>query len=429
MIKKSCINMVLIGVFICFMLISCEKTKLSQMDCIDLERTDTATECSNYIVSDKNETINRVVGLVKDGGNGSKAVVYDTDTWEYEIIAVLPNVTPDNYAALSSDNRKLAYTTWDDHYTRRYVKILDIENQETVDYFKDIPVRTEIIKISWIPNSDLLLYIRNDTNYNNFQTIEILDTSSDKITVAAAGEAWLIRTLSDVKSTAEPYYLPGDDTYIEVKYKDYDDISDNEIWNYYLDENDLAEIYEKYGGVREFDFGTILNRMYVEFSAPRCSPDGKYIVYSAKLERTSAPGLHTPLWVASAIWIYDIEKEESHIIYRQEDEGAIGRVDWISSSELCFVTYYEYQGSRDSINYYNIDENEYNILFAYTDEFYNNVTLLPIGQRKISFTSSPKNSFYEESQTYIMDIDSEKLEMINIVFEDKTILLEQFIFY
>lgn len=298
-----------------------------------------------------------------------------------------------------------------------------------MDYFKDIPVRTEIIKLSWIPDSDLLLYIRNDTNYNTLQTIEILDTVTGQIKVVDTGEVWQIRTTWDMTSTAPPFYQPGSDTYLEVKYKDYSDDTDNEIWNYYLDFDDLADIYEKYGGVREFDFSTILNRMYVEFSAPRCSPNGKYIVYSAKLERTSAPGLDTPLWVAAAIWLYDIESEETHIIYKQEDEASIGRVDWINDSELCFVTYYDWQGSRDNINYYSIETGKSEVLFHYSEEHYNNVTLLPIGNQKITFTSSANDCFYYESLTYVIDIGTREVSALNVSYDDKSILLENFIYY
>ncbi len=412
----------------CFLLNSCKNIELKENEYNNSESILSEAESEDNSVGG-GEILNRVVGLVNDGENGSKVLLYDTDTWEYEIVAALPDVTPDNYAALSSNNKKLAYTTWNSDYTKRYVKVYDRDKQETADYLKDIPSRTEIIKISWIPDSDLLLYVKNDTNYNNLQTIEILDTVTGRIKVVDVGEVWQIRTLCDADSTASPFYLPGSNTYLYVKYKDYSDDTDNEIWNYYLDSKDLADIYEKYGGVREFDFSTIGNRMYVEFSTPRCSPNGKYIVYSAKLERTSSPGLHTPFWVASAIWLYNIESGETHIIYKQEDEGAIGRVDWINDSELCFVTCYDYQGSRDNINYYSIESGKSEVLFHYSDENYNNAAMLPIGNQKITFTSSANGSLYSDSLTYVLDIRTKESSVLNVSYNDKSILLENFIYY
>lgn len=92
----------------------------------------TESESESYNdVSAVAEPVGRVVGLLSDGNGGSVAVAYDTDTWEYEVIQELPNVTPDNYAALSADDTKLAYTTWSDSYTIRYVEVLDMQTGET----------------------------------------------------------------------------------------------------------------------------------------------------------------------------------------------------------------------------------------------------------------------------------------------------------
>ena len=60
---------------------------------------------------------NRVVGLVSDGEIGSKAVSFNTETWDY--------------VALSSDSQRLAYTSWDEYYARRYLNVVDIEMGET----------------------------------------------------------------------------------------------------------------------------------------------------------------------------------------------------------------------------------------------------------------------------------------------------------
>lgn len=43
---------------------------------------------------------NCVVGLLSDGKQGSRVVLYDTETWNYRDLLDLPDVTPDNYALL-----------------------------------------------------------------------------------------------------------------------------------------------------------------------------------------------------------------------------------------------------------------------------------------------------------------------------------------
>lgn len=391
---------------------------------------DFATESGN-LTSPSSQTKtqlseNRVVGLVSDGANGSVVVCFDSETWEYTDLISLPEVTPDNFVALSGDNQKLAYTTWDEFFARRYLKIYDFKTAETNDYFKELPYRTEIIKISWMPDNETLLYIRNNTELASFQTIELMNTTTKSITVVDRGEVWRVRVITGLDERAEAHFQPGSQTYLPVKY--IQKASDVDQWNYYLDEEDLRSIYQQYGGVKEFDFSTIQNILYVNFSAPRCSPDGTSIVYSAKLDRTSAPGEHTPLWVTAAIWQYDVETQEKEIIYRQEDGGAIGRVDWASDSELCFVSYYDFQGSRDNINYLDTNNGESSVLFHYTDEFYNNVTLLPVGNGRISFTSSKKDDLYENSRTYIMSVPNGSVSELDIEYEDNPIILEKFVF-
>lgn len=370
---------------------------------------------------------NRVIGLVDDGKEGSKAICYDTETWKSTRIVDLPDVTSDNYAALSSDNRYLAYTIWDKSYVRRYLKVLEMDTGITMTFFQDVPPRTEMIKISWMPDNETLLYIKNDTEISSYQQIEMLNVKTGEMRVAVKGEVWKIRETTDLGTAADDFYLKGSGGQLHSK-RIVEDKNVNEQWNYYLNRDDLEDIYRRYGGTKAFDFGTILNLMNVEFSAPKCSPDGKSMIYSAKLDRNSAPGERTPLWITAAIWQYDIETGKTKIIYTQPDEGSIGRVDWISPTEVCFVSYYDFQGSRDNINYLNLKTGKASILFHYSEEHYNNVTLLPIGDRKISFSSSARDAFYSKSETLILDVDTKKIKKANITFENRTILLENFIY-
>ncbi len=132
--------------------------------------------------------------------------------------------------------------------------------------------------------------------------------------------------------------------------------------------------------------------------------------------------------MCSAIWMYDVKSGRSSIIYSQKDGGAIGRVDWIDDNEICFVSYYDFQGSRDNINYYNAFTKENKTIFPYTDENYNNVTLLPIGNRKITFMTSKKNDIYQNSKTILLDIDSNDFIELGVKLNDEDVLLIKFIF-
>ena len=153
------------------------------------------------------EPVGCVVGLLSDGNGGSVAVAYDTDTWEYEVIQELPDVTPDNYAALSADDTKLAYTTWSDSYTIRYVEVLDMQTGETRAFFDDMEYRNEIIKISWMPDNVSLLYIHNNTN-NFLQTIEYIQTDTGEITRVDTGDAWNVRAVEYADVDVEPFVSP-----------------------------------------------------------------------------------------------------------------------------------------------------------------------------------------------------------------------------
>lgn len=104
-------------------------------------------------------------------------------------------------------------------------------------------------------------------------------------------------------------------------------------------------------------------------------------------------------------------------------------MDRINDSELCFVTYYDYQGCRDNINYYSIESGKSEVLFHYSDENYNNAAMLPIGNQKITFTSSANGSLYSDSLTYVLDIRTKESSVLNLSYNDESMLLENFIYY
>lgn len=376
---------------------------------------------------------NCVAGLLRNSNGGSSFVVYDTETWNPTVLLNLPDVSSRNFSAISSDGNYIAYTKWDQNNQRGYLEIYSFTDGETKSFYQDMPTRHDITKISWLPDNKTLLLVRSDRTVGTYQEIRTLNIETGEENTLVKGEVWRIRTVEDIGTTAKDFYLKGHEIYLKVKEKkpiaSYDPenpINPDEEWNYYLDQNDLNEIYHCYGGVGTFDIEKVINLMYVRLSPPRCSKDGTKILYSALLFRNSAPGSRTPLWMQGAIWVYDVNSGQASIVYSQTDGGAIGRVDWIDDDEICFVSYYDWQGSRDSINYFNLSTKEHRVLFPYTDENYNNVTLLPVGNRKITFTTSKKNDFYENSKTILFDIDTNTYSELNVKFEYKSVLLENF---
>jgi hypothetical protein len=382
------------------------------------DKTDIASSYTN---------IDAVIGLIGDGNGGSKVVAYNTDTWDYATIRNLQDVSPDNYVALSANGEFLAYTTWDEDFVRRYLVCLNIRSGKKESYFLDFPYKNEIIKISWLPDCKTLLYVHRDAQIQSYQQIETLDISTGIVSVLVKGEVWHQAEAVNIGEKSDDFYLKGAGRFLKTK--EIEAIPDtNEQWNIYLTADDFRNIFNEYGGNFEFGFDTPWNFMYVNFSAPKCSPDGKKITYSATLQRSSAPGFMAPLWVCSSVWIYDIDSKTNNILYAQSDNGAIGRVDWIDDSEVCFVSYYDISGGQNNINILDIDTGIAEILFPYTEDNYNNVTLLPLSKRKLTFSSSAKSAIYENSDTYVLDIDTGECIVNNIFFENNKILLEEFIY-
>ncbi len=376
-----------------------------------------------------------VVGLLSDGRRGSRVVLYDTETWNYRDLLDLPDVTPDNYAAVTSDGRYIAYTAWSDSYTCRYLKIFDTQSGETTEYFRDLPARNQIIKISWMPDNETLLFILSDESFGTYQEIRSLNAADGKEQTLVKGGTWRIRTASE-DASEEGIYLKDEERYQPVQeirteiFRNHLTGEESEIeWAYYLTQKDIDRIYQKYGGKGTFDISLVPSMMSVQFAPPRCSPDGTKIIYSAALNRSSAPGEETPLWMTSAIWEYDLKTGNTKIIYTQPDEACIGRVDWMKDGRgLTFVSWYEYQGSRDDICYLDLETEEAAVIFPHTEEHYNNVTLLPADSERVTFTSSAYGESLGDSETYQYDLKSGEVKKVDLQYAGEKAILEQFVY-
>ena len=380
------------------------------------------TACGQSAAEQKaSDYVDCVAGLLPDENEGSELVVYPTDTWVASTVQAFPDVTPDNDAAISQDGRYIAYTTWDDGYVRRYLKVMDTKTGETTDFYRDSPIKTEIIDLSWMPDGNTLLFIVNDASQLCYKEIRTLNVQTQEEQTLVKGELWQAKTVQE-EGDEDPgaYYLPGAQRSINIVKRD------AEGWAYYLTQEDIDRIYQKYGGTGSFAQADSVNFFYVDFSRPRASDDGKTVVYSAKLTRNDAPGEGTPLWMSSAIWTYNMETGENKILYAQPDEGAIGRVDWVDDTTLAYVAYYDFNGGRDSICAYDMKTGTAKEIFPYSEEHYNNVNLLPVGNQKLIFTSVAKQDFYSDSQTMEYNFNTGECTPLDISYQQETVLLSSF---
>lgn len=135
-----------------------------------------------------------VVGLLPNENAGSDLVIYPTETWEPVTVLTLPDVTPDNDAAVSGDGRRIAYTTWDEGYIRRYLKVLDTSTGETRSFYRDTPPKTEVIDLSWMPDHKTLLCVVNDASQLFYKEIRLLDVENGTEETLVRGEVWKIGT-------------------------------------------------------------------------------------------------------------------------------------------------------------------------------------------------------------------------------------------
>lgn len=342
-----------------------------------------------------------VVGLLPNKTAGSDLVIYPTETWDPVTILTLPDVTPDNDAAVSEDGRRIAYTTWDEGYIRRYLKVLDTSTGETHSFYRDTPPKTEVIDLSWMPDHKTLLCVVNDASQLFYKEIRLLDVENGTEETLVRGEVWKIGTSVEDGEEAPAFYLKGAERSVFVQEFE-QDAAGGLAQGYYLTQDEVNQIYQFYGGQGEYDRAEILNYFYVNFSRPRVSEDGRRILYSATLQRNSARGEGTPLWICSAIWCYDLETRQSEILYAQTDGGAIGRVDWVGADRLTFVSYYDFTGGRDSIHLFDCTAGSCETVFPYTENHYNNVTLLPLGQTNSPLPPRPKTRYLNDLRPWSM---------------------------
>lgn len=187
-----------------------------------------------------------MAGLLSNKNGGSRFVIYiRTDTWKPAILLNLQDVSPDNYGAISTDGNYIAYTKWDENNVRRYLEIYSLADGKVKSFYNDMPARNEIIKISWLPDNKTLLFIRNDASIPYYQQIQTLNVQTGEENILVKGEVWRINTVEESVTTAEDFYLKGHQSYLKVKEKEkIPGNGKNTIeWNYYLNQNDVNEIY------------------------------------------------------------------------------------------------------------------------------------------------------------------------------------------
>lgn len=376
-----------------------------------------------------------ISGLISDGKKGSKLIAYNVKTGDNKIFLELPNVLPDNYGAVSSNGKKVAYTTWNQDFTVRYLVVLSLESKEKTLYFNDMPAENEIEYISWLPDNKNLIFIKRDASFHDYQEICMLNTETNNVKNLVNGEVWRVKSLTEEGEKPEIFYLKGEKKEQQVKssFKD----STGDITNYYLTNKELKEICKKYGGWKnvdllnngDIDINKVGSFIMVEFSAPVVSYNGSKILYSATITQTSCEVDKLP-WIASSIWIYDIDKGTNEMIFSDiNDKSAIGRSVWNldNDKEIFFISYDEANGTHNTLNILNLETKDKKTIFPATVENYNNVGLISIRDNKILFTSSKQGDYYEDSNIILLDLNTKSIQKTNMIIDNKNFLPNNFL--
>ncbi|WP_127488349.1 TolB family protein [Paenibacillus ehimensis] len=340
-----------------------------------------------------------LAGITADG-TGSQLVAYHPEPAESKTILKLPNVTPDNFGAISSDGTKAAYTQWNEQQTVRYLVVQSLASSEQNVFFDNLPAMNEIKTISWFPDSRRILFVKSDQSAHVDQEIGVLDTSSGNIQTLVKGGIWLVKQAEEENG--------------------------EERMKYYMTQDELDQLVTTYGGkpVPLDDAGGYL---MVEFAAPVLSPDGNRIVYSATLNRNYAKGENVPLWLASSLWVYDLTSGKNKMIYSPSDRSAIGKAIWTSDgSHIAFISYTGANGEGGAIEYMDLASEKVKTIFPPTAEHHNNVNLIALDRNEISFISAPKSGTFKDAKRWILNPETGEKRLMPVQLKGQNALLRNF---
>lgn len=325
-----------------------------------------------------------VTGLVPEE-QGSSLVAYDPTDNRSKLILPLPEVAPDNYGAVSPDGKYAAYTQWNGTGTVRYLVVKKLTGfKKTREYFKDVSGMQEVTCLSWLPDSSRLLFVRKDvTESFPYQEICIFNVLTGKITIVDSGGLWDGRSLKEVNGREE--------------------------WVSYMTQDQLDQLVSKYGGPK-IPVDQINRKLWVEFSAPSVSPDGKKVVYGATLVRSSADEGKN-LKCASGIWVAGAEGAPPQRIYANPDQSyAVSSVIWTSyGNTLAFIQSGGPGGGEEKIDCLDPSSHSIKTIVHTTKEHQTNLQLLAMPGNEISFLSAPINTRVKDGQRYVINPETREI--------------------
>ena len=337
-------------------------------------------------------------GLIPVGDKGSVLLAVNPSTREYKKIVALPEIASHCSGAVSPDGKYAAYTQWNENGTALYLNIQEVGKENTKQVlFSDKPEQ-EITNLSWLPDGHRLLFVLTKKEMYPHQEICIFDVRNKILQPLVEGGVWDGRDLINT-------------------------VDGNETWKDSMSQEELDQLIKKYGGPKTIPVEENGSKLFVKFSAPSVSPDGKTIAYSATLFRNFAKK-GTPVWLASSIWTINTDEGELKRIYcNPEAESAIGRVTWSSDGKnLVFYRYQGMNGESGRLDCLNLDSQKVKTLVPLTKQHFTNFNALTMPDNNLLFISVPQDE-PDKLEQYIVNIDSGKIEPFNLQVDNQSVLL------
>ncbi|MCM3274135.1 hypothetical protein [Paenibacillus elgii] len=356
----------------------------------------------NYFVSQQETDYHDVfVGLLpKD--QGSELALFDPHKNQFTKIKSLPHVSPDNYANITKDGATIAYTTWDETGTKRYLVVEDVKSEKKDEYLKDREGKYEVVSPSWFLDKKRILMLRNDvSNSSADQDIIILDVDSGKTMTLAKGGYWVL-----------------------VKFDEQD------RKQFAMSQDELDQLIEKYGGDRKIPLEEAGSKVFVKFSKPSLSRDNKRVTYSASLYRNAAKQ-GEGLVIASSLWVVDLDTGKNKKIYSTKNKAMLGKATWgYDGASIAFVEYKDMTGENGKILTldYTKPDSSLRTIIETTDQTYTNLDPFYIQEKEITFLSIPEGKSEKEATRFIQKMDNETREILDVQLEGQKQLLRNFTF-
>lgn len=350
-----------------------------------------------------------ICGLVSDqeDDNSSDVLLINPKTKEVERLTVLQGVYQTQACAVSPDGNRIAYTTWiDEEDTRKGVCIAvkDMNNNSVNQYFNDNGYNPLITYISWMPDNKTLLFnisIEDQQYYTD--VVCLFDVEEEKLQVIDKGRVWQGQSTLDYKR--------------------------NIIFSE-LNQKELNDLIDKYGGNVHIPVEENGGYNYVEFGMPILSPDQTKIMYATNFCRNMAVGKADEppamLCLASGIFIADsLGAEEPQLIYGNHVEHSrIGKIIWgRNSNEIIFDRYYNEQ-SRGvcDIVLYNIETGEEKILIESSAQMETQKPRFRVDENRIGIYSDGGGG----ERLYYYDLSTDQFEEETITYNGNIVKLWRF---